>query len=260
MDTVFHFFHNLQTEKALSMRFSTLFTGVAKTLRLLQLCASLLLLCWILSRLSSALQISRLYFHSLAALIASPLFVFFISNAIIATLFANSRRIIGHNSGARNAEMELFREFAKRNADHAELPSEVDTDQSRVAEQIDCQDKQIVSDDTTARTFRDRVEFDTRTDTDSVAELESDCPKVYRRSQSENSTGASRKEVTRNLRRSETEKCREMARHCENPLENLYSHDKLSNEEFQRTIEAFIAKQMRFLREESLAIVVRKQS
>jgi hypothetical protein len=47
-------------------------------------------------------------------------------------------------------------------------------------------------------------------------------------------------ENEKKLRRSETEKVREI----------LYPQDKLSNEEFQRTIEAFIAKQMRFLREE----------
>jgi hypothetical protein len=56
------------------------------------------------------------------------------------------------------------------------------------------------------------------------------------------------------LRRSETEKLRETEK------ENLYPQDKLSNEEFQRAIDAFIAKQMRFLREESSAIVVHNTS
>ncbi|KAI9089139.1 hypothetical protein K1719_029418 [Acacia pycnantha] len=258
MDTMLHFFHSLQTYKPLSTRFYSLFTSIANTFRLLQLCASLLLLCWILTRLSSALQISLLYFHRLAALIASPLFVFFVSNAIIAALFANSRRVIGHNSDGRNVDIELFLDFTKRNADqyhHDDLPSEVDSDQSRVSEQqVECQDKQMVSDNTTTArtlTLTDQVELDARTDSDSIAELEeSDSPKVYRRSQSDNLTAASRKEVSRNLRRSETEKCRETARTCENPRENLYAHDNLSNEEFQRTIEAFIARQMRFLREE----------
>ncbi|KAI9109763.1 hypothetical protein K1719_019393 [Acacia pycnantha] len=183
---------------------------------------------------------------------------FFVSNAIIAALFANSRRVIGHNSDGRNVDIELFLDFTKRNADqyhHDDLPSEVDSDQSRVSEQqVECQDKQMVSDNTTTArtlTLTDQVELDARTDSDSIAELEeSDSPKVYRRSQSDNLTAASRKEVSRNLRRSETEKCRETARTCENPRENLYAHDNLSNEEFQRTIEAFIARQMRFLREE----------
>lgn len=242
------------------MRIYTLYTSIAHTFRVLQLCTSLLLLYWILTCLSSAVQISRLYLHSFANLIASPLFVFFISNAIIATLLANSRRVTGQNSDGRNVEMELFLELTKKNADHAELPLEVHAEQSRVAEQMHCQDKQIVSDNTTARTLENQVEFDAHTDTDSSAEIESDYPKAYRRSQSENLTGASAKQATRNLRRSETEKCRETARSCGNPWENLYSHDKMSNEQFQRTIEAFIAKQVRFLREESLAIVVPKQS
>lgn len=73
--------------------------------------------------------------------------------------------------------------------------------------------------------------------------------KVYSRSQSlpenVNGKGEDEEQTERQkiLRRSETEK--------EKVREVLYPEDKLSNEEFQRTIEAFIAKQMRFLREES---------
>lgn len=75
----------------------------------------------------------------------------------------------------------------------------------------------------------------------------------YRRSQSEKWKGEAAGKMVRRkqLRRSETEKRRD-----QNERENLYPQDKLSNEEFQRAIEAFIAKQMRFLREESSSAVV----
>ncbi|KAK7309308.1 hypothetical protein RJT34_05928 [Clitoria ternatea] len=88
---------------------------------------------------------------------------------------------------------------------------------------------------------------DTCTARDSSAVADSG--KVYHRSQSEKlkeKGDGGNTMARRELRRSETEKARE----------NSYPQDKLSNEEFQRTIEAFIAKQMRFLREESLAIFV----
>ena len=78
---------------------------------------------------------------------------------------------------------------------------------------------------------------------------DSDSRRVHRRSRSEKLEGEGedgRKAARWKLRRSETEKARE----------SLYPHDRLSNEEFRRTVEAFIAKQMRFLREESLAIIV----
>ncbi|RVX16519.1 hypothetical protein CK203_006232 [Vitis vinifera] len=42
--------------------------------------------------------------------------------------------------------------------------------------------------------------------------------------------------------------------------ETWYPEDELSNEDFQRTIEAFIARELRFRRQESLAIVLQDQN
>lgn len=104
------------------------------------------------------------------------------------------------------------------------------------AEVVECLDKKVVSE-----TVRDR-------NTEASSDLAN-----FRRSQSEKWKGEAGKMLRRKqLRRSETEKLLEKER------ENLYPQDKLSNEEFQRTIEAFIAKQMRSLREESSAIVLHK--
>ncbi|CAJ1930246.1 unnamed protein product [Sphenostylis stenocarpa] len=86
---------------------------------------------------------------------------------------------------------------------------------------------------------------DTCVNSDSdVAADHLDTRKVYYRSLSEGKGEDGYKTAGRELQRSETEKAREKS----------YPQDKLSNEEFRRTIEAFIAKQMRLLREESLAI------
>ena len=84
--------------------------------------------------------------------------------------------------------------------------------------------------------------------------------KIYRRSQSEK-LNRDRPEKSRGvLLRSETEKCQQIMISGENRGKTWYPEDDLSNEEFQRTIEAFIAKQQRFRRQESLAIVFQDQS
>ncbi|KAK7307520.1 hypothetical protein VNO77_40656 [Canavalia gladiata] len=156
-------------------------SGIGKTLRILELCLALFFLSWILTRLPFALRLSANYLRS-------PLFVFAISNAIIAALFAQSRRF------------------------SADEPVE------------EPQHKEI-RDTCTANDYPD-------------------LRKVYHRSHSEKVKRKSEDGSTtarRELQRSEMEKAQE----------NFYPEDKLSNEEFQRTIEAFIAKQMRFLREES---------
>jgi len=101
------------------------------------------------------------------------------------------------------------------------------------------------SDETVVAEAKHRQIGDTCTDSHSGAATDHlDRRKVYFRSLSEGEGEDGNKTGGRELRRSETEKAREKS----------YPQDKLSNEEFRRTIEAFIAKQMRLLREESLAI------
>lgn len=228
----FHF-SNVKEEKDGAMPRYNLFTGIAKTLHILELCLALLLLFWILTRLPFALRVSADSLQKLSAFLRSPLFVFAISNAIIVALVAQSGGLTaGDDSSADRVP--------------GKPPSEADSAASallsRVAVAEECQDKHIV----------DRAEMDTCTEKDWGAVTDSEVRKVYRRSESEKLQGgeeAGNKAVRRKLRRSETEK--------EKRGELLYPQDKLSNEEFQRTIEAFIAKQMRSLREEeSLAIFV----
>jgi len=97
-----------------------------------------------------------------------------------------------------------------------------------------------------------------------IADMVQDTPSAdaaaaakYRRSQSEKIKvdAAGKPPRRKQLLRSETEK------RSDSSPEILYPQDELSNEEFQRAIEAFIAKQLRFLREEeSSAIVVQNPS
>ncbi|KAI4327637.1 hypothetical protein L6164_020074 [Bauhinia variegata] len=243
-------FGNVKAEKTRAKLRYNLLTSIAKMLRIVEICLALLLLSWIVTQLPFAFKISGDYIRKLSGFIKSPLFVFMISNAIIATLMAKSGRISGQNSTGDNAGTELCEELLKNRAERRESPSQGDAP-PRVAEEVEYQDKQIISEtNATYRPLEDQTEIETRTDTDSD---DDEFPKVYRRTQSEKMNGDS---VRPKLRRSETEIGRENARSGENSLEKCYPQDKLSNEEFQKTIEEFIAKQMRFLREESLAIVV----
>ncbi|CAL5188072.1 unnamed protein product [Lathyrus oleraceus] len=186
---------NIKEEKQSTISTYSIFTGIARTLRLLELCLVLFFVFWILNRLPFALRIS-------ADFLRSPLFIFALSNAIIVALLAQS---------------DL--RFSSSSAADSEFP---------VEERLECQDKQI------RETCVEDVDSCAVTVTDSGN-------KVYCRSESlpEIMNGEGKNEK---LQRSETEiKVREI----------LYPQDMLSNEEFQRAIEAFIAKQMRFLREES---------
>ncbi|KAK4401518.1 hypothetical protein Sango_0892500 [Sesamum angolense] len=81
--------------------------------------------------------------------------------------------------------------------------------------------------------------------------------KKMSRSQSQNLERAvlHGEERRRDLRRSMSEKCRKSVHSGRKAAEvaapiSSYAEDRMSNEEFRRTVEAFIARQQRFLREE----------
>ena len=203
-------FCNVKAEKANAMRRYNLLTSIAKTLRIVEICVALVLLSWMVTRLPFAVKISGDYIRKLSGFIRSPLFIFMISNAIIATLMAKSGRITGQNSGGDNAEVELYEELMKNSADRIKSQSENDALSSRVAEEVEYQDKQVISEmNVTAGTLQDRVEMDTCTDADSKAGMDFDFPTTYRRTQSEKLNGDSRKTEPQTLRWSETDKCRE---------------------------------------------------
>ncbi|KAL5063762.1 hypothetical protein RYX36_025499 [Vicia faba] len=221
----------------------THFAAISKTIRIFELCILLLLLSWTLTRLPLAVSISADFLRKLAA---NPLFIFAVSNAIIAALLAQSGRFSGENTDDNAGAGKLYREFMN-SRDHQPPSPEVETPPvaavATVSTEVKCQDKEVISETVPAPVVPDQ-------EGGSGSDFAN-----FRRSQSEKWKGeAGKMQRRKQLRRSETEKLRETVK------ENLYPQDKLSNEEFQHAIDAFIAKQMRFLREDSSAIVVRKTS
>lgn len=80
--------------------------------------------------------------------------------------------------------------------------------------------------------------------------------KVIQRSKSESLKRERCDKASHQLRRSETEKCRNSVYTYENPARTSYAADNMSNEEFKKTVEAFIARQQRLRREEESFFVL----
>ncbi|CBI17481.3 unnamed protein product, partial [Vitis vinifera] len=116
------------------------------------------------------------------------------------------------------------------------------------------EDKQMIC---AANTLRPTCEKVVPTVTDSKRDS---YVKVYRRSQSEKLNRDRSEKSRRILQRSDTEKCQQIVISGDDPAKTWYPEDELSNEDFQRTIEAFIARELRFRRQESLAIVLQDQN
>ncbi|KAL5557335.1 hypothetical protein UlMin_039571 [Ulmus minor] len=205
-----------------------------RIIRIAELFFALIFLFWIFARLPSAVEISGEYLRLLSDVITSSLFVFLFCNAIIVSLIANSGRFSAQNQSGSDTENAIYDRMAK---DRAKSPSENDNASIETDETV-FEDKQVIS-EVNATAVKDHEIADTNSDSDSNYDL----PRSYRRWKSENferTLGLS-EDLDRTLRRSESENCRDIV---------LAGKEDLSDEEFKRTVDAFIAKQLRFRREE----------
>ncbi|KAK6125673.1 hypothetical protein DH2020_015562 [Rehmannia glutinosa] len=192
---------------------------IKKLFRVVEIFLVLVSVTWASSRLPFAVKISGEYFRQLLNVVVSHLFVFLLSNVIVVTLFFKSRHLFPQQEFRNTGEnMDFCQQLIIENIDGA-------GESSTQAEDVVYQDKQTI--------------------------LEVTKVKVHRRSQSEN--GMSLEEDDRDcgkrLRRSETERRRRVE-------EEVEMVDELSNEEFQRAIDEFIAKQIKFHQQEKLTIVL----
>lgn len=247
---------SVKAEKAKAMLKYRRLRNVAKLFRFAELFLALLLFFWIFTQLPLVIQISGEYFRKISTVMASHRFVFFFCNAIIVTLLFKSSKFSDRSLAVHNAETDIYENFAKESENNSpKFPSE-DPPLSKEPEVVKYEDKQMICATNTISLTPTCEEV-----VPTVADSKTDSSvKLYRRSQSEKLNRDRSKQSRGVLQRSETEKCKQIVISGENRVGTWYPEDELSNEEFQRTIEAFIAKQQRFRRQESLNIVFQDQS
>ncbi|KAL3723803.1 hypothetical protein ACJRO7_035904 [Eucalyptus globulus] len=219
------------------------FNVVLTAFRLLEVGLAL----FFLLRVPFALKLSCEYSCLLLGFMARPLFVFILCNVIIAALLTKpgrfcARRPPADDDGGGAAE-ELYEEIVKISESRARpvLPL------FREAEEVVYEDKEIISEVSTGARAGGggvgAVDFE-----EEVAEEEDEeCrggrrpPQAEKRPRTARSGGDSW----------ESSRADYNSGGCGGD-----DDEELSNEEFQRAIDAFIAKQLRFRQEESLAIVL----
>ncbi|KAG7535796.1 hypothetical protein ISN45_Aa08g031880 [Arabidopsis thaliana x Arabidopsis arenosa] len=242
---------NVKAEKAKALRRFNRFRRIGRFFRAAEICVALLFIFWTLTRLPFVVQISGVFLRRIAAVISTPLFVFLLGNSIVVVLLTKSSDQTT-TTAAASAETEIYQAFV-RSVENRSKPSDED-----LTEEIVYDDKQVIVTDLNSNPNLmvdeniPHVEIDSDSSPSKV---------VYRRSKSDVSGKQSPEAkvmmmMKRSLQRSETEKCCRKTENDDSEEEKNYPEDNLSNEEFQKTIEAFIAKQRMFRRQESLAVVV----
>ncbi|KAK6938855.1 protein of unknown function DUF4408 [Dillenia turbinata] len=206
---------------------------LATLLRVFEVFLALIFLSWSTTsfRLQIDFRIVGSFIREIFNIVVSPRFVFLVGNAIIITLFATSGQFPNQNPNVTSENQPTITDHNQE-----EILKSDETDRGNAVSDVFCPDYSNV----TAISPADRDLIEKVADT--VPE-----PRRYRRTQS--AELKVREKPTKVLRRSETNKTRQMGKEEEKV-------ESLSNEEFRRTVEAFIAKQQRFLREESMAIVL----
>ncbi|KAL6346478.1 hypothetical protein AAG906_033274 [Vitis piasezkii] len=247
-------FDSVKAEKANAMLKYRRLRNVTKLFRFAELFLVLILFFWIFTHLPFAIQISGEYFRKISTVIASHLFVFLFCNAIIVILLFKSSQFSDRNLPVHNAETDIYEEFVKKSENNRPNSRSEDLSLSQEPEVVVYEDKQMIC---AANTLRPTCEKVVPTVTDSKRDS---YVKVYRRSQSEKLNRDRSEKSRRILQRSDTEKCQQIVISGDDPAKTWYPEDELSNEDFQRTIEAFIARELRFRRQESLAIVLQDQN
>ncbi|XP_019182495.1 PREDICTED: uncharacterized protein LOC109177563 [Ipomoea nil] len=247
------------------------FKNVVKLFRVMELCFGLVFLSWTSARLPSALKISGYYFRQVVTMMISPLFIFIVSNFIVVTLLLNSRLVYPNTTSNDDDETKLCKSLTESSV-HCGKLSEIFAPVP-VPDEIVFQDKQTIS-EVIANRESDREIETAVTDVKCCSEQEASPVRI----QAENSKDAvesespptaeienyqtpsnpddARAETVDELTNEElapTEK--RNFRRLSNPDDaKEETVDELTNEEFQRAIEAFIAKQIKFHREETYTL------
>lgn len=217
---------NIKVEKANAIHKHRRLRKMASLFRIVEICVILILVSRFTFQLPLAVKISGEYFKDFALFLVSPRFVFILGNVIVAILFAKSGQFSSQGSAKKDPGKDFYTEFVQKSEKTQNIhPYEVE---NRGKQSI-CTEKLLCDEEYTS--------------------LQT---KSYRRCQSENFKRVNCEKSCRELRRGGTEKFKKITNPGERLVKNSFPEDKMSNEEFRRTIEAFIARQQRFRREEEL--------
>ncbi|XP_010530822.1 PREDICTED: uncharacterized protein LOC104807305 [Tarenaya hassleriana] len=216
-------FHHIKLEKSRKVTNFTSMRAFTSLFRLIELLLLLVLVSKLYFRIPVAVKFSGDAFREAAVFLVSPRFVFVLGNAIVITLFAKSGRYSGGHDPSNTAAMvDVYQELIKKSEKRSEM---------------------------------ERYEINKRGEERRLVE-EKRVERICRRIQSEKSFEAVKPEARGGkLKRYESDK---YLRICDSDKELVkcsYPEDGMSNEEFRDKIEAFIARQKRFQKDEEHFVI-----
>ncbi|XP_015084649.1 uncharacterized protein LOC107028110 [Solanum pennellii] len=235
--------HNIKLEKANAMLRYKKRQRVTTLFRFIEFCIFFA----IVSRFSTQLPLN---FKGLGVTLISPRFVFVLGNIIVIILFLISGQSSTKDASINNVKIDMYDEFKQKclmNKDTYCEQSKKQRKQSTGVQETCCEQSKKQRKQSTL--------------------LERQLEKKIHRSHSDNSLSLSvdEKRPRKKLTRSATLRSRKVIntdsiKPIMTKTTTSYPEDEMSNEEFKKTVENFIARQQRFLREEEFSAVVSYES
>lgn len=250
--------HKHKAEKSNKVQKYRHLRKIANLFRYVEMCVVLILISRLsFQQLPLALKNSSEYFRGFAV---SPGFVFLVGNIIIITLFAQSGHFSQHDSAKRrslDSEHDLYLEFLKNSNMYQKIQG---FDQKKLSVKVENNVKGRRINDGCMVKFSEKESK--KSEDDNIMKLEEKQEiktlevKEYRRCQSEIELvrGVNSDDVKdqRVLQRCESDNDKSKRKNIEVDKEkimgkksSLYPEDGMSNDEFRRTVEAFIARQQK---------------
>ncbi|XP_045823487.1 uncharacterized protein LOC123916150 [Trifolium pratense] len=220
------FSFNLQAEKTNAILKHRKLQRVTTLLRLVEVCVVLVLISRLSLKLPVAVRNSSEYLRDLSVFINSHYFVFLIGNVIIITLFAQSS---GKNIPRETEHDDFYEKLVQKSVKYEEKERIIKDDSRKEGDSIEKKKIDDVEEKMKTKTGVKKGYCYRRCETEILKKRR----RVLQRCESENS---GRKSIEPAPVSSAED---EMVRIS-------YPEDEMSNEEFRRTVEAFIAKNRRF--------------
>ncbi|XP_060217310.1 uncharacterized protein LOC132644722 [Lycium barbarum] len=237
-------FHNIKVEKVNAVLRYKKCERVTTLFRFIELCIFIVIISRSSTQLPFTFKLSIEYFKGLGVTLISPRFVFVLGNVIVIILFLKSRQSSAKDGSTNNVKIDLYDEYKHK----------CSMNKGSYCEQNKKQRKQIIL---VEQPYCEQIR---RSRKQSI---------LVRRQLVEKKLHCSHSDsFTTNMPKTHDEKPRkELIRSATIGYRKLIVTDsvksaegEMSNEEFRRTVEDFIARQQRFLREEEFSAVVSTQT
>ncbi|KAH0783678.1 hypothetical protein KY290_003276 [Solanum tuberosum] len=232
---------NIKLEKANAMLRYKKRQRVTTLFRFIEFCVFFSIISRFSTQLPLNFNLSTDYFKGLGVTLISPRFVFVLGNIIVIILFFISGQSSTKDGSTNNVKIDMYDEFKQKCSMNKEIYCEQSKKQSIALEEAYCEQSKK------QRKLLER-------------QLEK---KIYR-SHSDNSLSLSHdeKKPRKKLTRSATVRSRKVdsVKPTMTKTTTSYPEDEMTNDEFRKTVENFIARQQRFLRDQEFSAVVSYES